>query len=45
MGRRYRDKLLAPGSTSDGINLLRDFLGSEPDDSYFLLDKGLVVEI
>jgi thimet oligopeptidase len=43
MGRRYRDKLLAPGSTSDGINLLRDFLGSEPDDSYFLLDKGLVV--
>ena len=38
---RYRKLLLEPGSTKDGIELLRNFLGTEPDDKYFLLDQGL----
>ncbi len=41
MGKRYREKLLAPGSTRDGIDMLTDFLGEAPNDSYFLMDKGL----
>lgn len=44
VGMRYRSKLLEPGSTKDGIELLTDFLGEEPDDIYFLMDKGLVIE-
>lgn len=41
IGMRYRKKLLEPGSTKDGIELLRDFLGEDPDDKYFLMDSGL----
>ncbi len=41
LGFRYRKKLLEPGSTKDGLELLKDFLGSDPDDKYFLLDQGL----
>ena len=40
-GQRYRKKLLEPGSTRDGLELLEDFLGEEPDDSYFLIEYGL----
>ena len=40
-GMRYRTKLLEPGSTKDGVELIRDFLGEEPDDKYFLIDQGL----
>lgn len=32
---------MEPGSTKDGIQLVRDFLGEEPDDKYFLIAKGL----
>lgn len=41
-GMRYRKKLLEPGSTQDSLDLLRDFLGEEPDDTYFLIDKRLI---
>jgi Zn-dependent oligopeptidase len=41
LGMRYRKKLLEPGSTKDGLELLKDFLGGEPDDKYFLKDQGL----
>ncbi|KRX03839.1 hypothetical protein PPERSA_04634 [Pseudocohnilembus persalinus] len=40
-GMRYRQKILAPGSSKDGLELLEDFLGEKPDDSYFLIAKGL----
>ena len=43
-GMRYRRKICEPGSTKDGIDMLRDFLGEEPDDKYFLIDQGLKVE-
>ena len=45
VGMRYRKKLLEPASTNDGIELLKDFLDEEPDDIYFLIDKGLEVNI
>ncbi len=41
VGLRYRTKLCEPGSSKDGIELLTDFLGQEPSDDYFLMDKGL----
>jgi Zn-dependent oligopeptidase len=40
-GLRYRKTLLEPGSTKDGLELLKDFLGCEPSDEYFLRDQGL----
>lgn len=40
-GMRYRKYILEPGTTKDGYTLLTDFLGEDPDDSYFLLDQGL----
>ena len=40
-GLKYRKYILEPGSTKDGIELLKDFLGEETDDKYFLLEKGL----
>lgn len=43
IGMRYRSKLLEPGSTKDGIELLEDFLGEKPNDKYYLMDHGLIV--
>lgn len=37
-GLRYRKLLLERGATKDGLELLRDFLGEEPDDSYFIIN-------
>lgn len=44
VGMLYRKKLLEPGSTRDALDLLEDFLGEKPDDTYFLVEKGLVCE-
>ena len=41
-GRAYRDFILAPGSTLDGEQLLRAFLGRDPSPDAFLRSKGIV---
>ena len=41
VGARYRTKVLEPNGTKDAIDLLRDFLGREPNDQAFLADIGL----
>jgi len=41
LGAEYRSKILEPGSSKDAIDLLKDFLGREPNNEAFLLDKGL----
>jgi thimet oligopeptidase len=40
-GIRYRDIILASGSSRDELQLVRDFLGREPDNKAFLKELGL----
>jgi len=44
IGKRYRDKILAPGGTKDAMDLLVDFLGRSPEDEAFLVHIGLKKE-
>lgn len=41
IGMHYRKKLLEPGSTRGAMELLRDVLGEEPNNNYFLEEKGI----
>jgi len=43
IGLEYRKKLLEPGSTIDGYDLLINFLGEEPQNIYFLIEKGIQI--
>lgn len=40
-GRYYREKILARGGTVDGMDMVRDYLGREPDMRAFLKHLGL----
>jgi len=40
-GRRYRELILERGGMVDGADLVRDFLGREPETGAFLADLGL----
>ncbi|MCP3917915.1 MAG: Zn-dependent oligopeptidase [bacterium] len=41
LGKEYRDKVLSRGGTRDEIDLVRDFLGREPNSDAFLEHLGL----
>jgi len=41
VGRDYRRHILERGGTADGLDLLRDFLGREPDNRAFLANLGI----
>ncbi len=40
-GRMYREKVLERGGTMDGLDLVRDFLGREPEMEAYLRNLGL----
>ena len=39
-GREYRDYILAPGGSRDGLDCVKDFLGREPSQDPFLEEIG-----
>ena len=41
LAREYRDKILSRGGTRDELEMLKDFLGREPNSSAFLQELGL----
>jgi thimet oligopeptidase len=44
IGMRYRKEIYEKGGTEDGIELVRSFLGREPNSDAFLADLGLTPE-
>ncbi len=40
-GRRYRDVILGKGGTKDPLDLVREFLGREPNSEAFTRSLGL----
>jgi len=43
-GKYYREKILAQGGTQDGLDLVRGYLGREPDMTAYLKHLGLDVD-
>jgi len=43
-GRAYKQKVLQVGGMKDGLDILKDFLGREPNDTAFLKSIGLISE-
>jgi thimet oligopeptidase len=41
VGREYREKILAPGGSLDGVDMITNFLGREPKIDSFLKLKGM----
>ncbi|MDP4274407.1 MAG: M3 family metallopeptidase [Bacteroidota bacterium] len=41
LGNRFRDKVLAKGSTMDELDIVKEFLGREPSNEAFLKSLGL----
>jgi len=41
IGWDYRTKILEPGATKDGMQMLKDFLGREPNEEAFLKELGI----
>eukprot|EP01006_Ploeotia_vitrea_P033833 TRINITY_DN65647_c8_g12_i1.p1 TRINITY_DN65647_c8_g12~~TRINITY_DN65647_c8_g12_i1.p1 ORF type:complete len:678 (+),score=97.27 TRINITY_DN65647_c8_g12_i1:48-2081(+) len=41
IGKRYRECILAPGGTVDGLDMVKNFLGREPNNAAFLKHIGL----
>ena len=43
-GKKYRDLILAPGGTVDSGEIIKQFLGREPNDDAFMRMNGFKSE-
>lgn len=41
IGKKYRNAILEQGGMKDGMEMLVNFLGREPNDEFFLTNLGL----
>eukprot|EP00300_Choanocystis_sp_HF-7_P012031 c17715_g1_i1.p2 GENE.c17715_g1_i1~~c17715_g1_i1.p2 ORF type:complete len:721 (+),score=188.43 c17715_g1_i1:3096-5258(+) len=44
LGLRYRESILRPGSSQDGFQMLRTFLGRVPNANAFFEDQGILLD-
>lgn len=42
IGRKYKEKVLQVGGMKDGMDILKDFLGREPNRDAFLKSIGVL---